>query len=50
MDCGTLIMLYVGLNVPANVLEALLGKLPDPALARWNGIASLTFLSAFRRY
>lgn len=25
MDCGTLIMLYVGLNVPANVLEALLG-------------------------
>ncbi|KAH8327328.1 hypothetical protein KR074_010200 [Drosophila pseudoananassae] len=25
MDCGTLIMLYVGLNVPSNVLEALLG-------------------------
>ncbi|XP_030081378.1 protein transport protein Sec24B [Drosophila hydei] len=34
MDCGTLIMLYVGLNVPTDVLEALLGirstaELPD---------------------
>ncbi|XP_064552039.1 protein transport protein Sec24A [Drosophila montana] len=25
MDCGTLIMLYVGLNVPTDVLQALLG-------------------------
>ncbi|EDV58192.1 uncharacterized protein Dere_GG25252, isoform B [Drosophila erecta] len=25
MDCGTLIMIYVGLNVPPDVLEALLG-------------------------
>lgn len=26
MDCGTLIMLYVGLNVPQDVLETVLGK------------------------
>lgn len=25
MDCGNLIMLYVGLNVPADVLQSLLG-------------------------
>lgn len=26
MDCGNLIMLYVGLNVPTDVLQSLLGK------------------------
>lgn len=28
MDCGNLIMLYVGLNVPTDVLQSLLGKFP----------------------
>jgi len=30
MDCGTLIMIYVGLNVPPDVLEAVLGMILKP--------------------